>query len=226
MPTSGTTTFDLDITDIIEEAYELTGSELRGGYEMRTARRSLNLMMREWGNRGINFWTVRENSVVVSPDQQDVILPNDTIDILDAVWRTGSGTGQNDRILTRIDMVEWAQTSNKNMPALPTQFYVQRIVPPVVRLWPRTPVEGTFVYWGLRSIQDAGSYGNNMDVPYRFLPAMTSGLAYYLALKNGALDANRVAALKAEYDRQFQLAAEEDRERTPFRLVPDLSRGR
>lgn len=226
MPTSGTTDFTLDIVDIIEEAYELTGSELRGGYEMRTARRSLNLMMREWGNRGINFWTIRENVVNVPANSTELTLPADTIDILDAAWRTGSGTGQNDRIMTRIDMVEWAQTSNKNTPALPTQFYVHRVSPPVVKLWPVTPEDGVFVYWGLRSIEDVGAYGNNMDVPYRFLPAMTSGLAYYLALKSPGFDQVRIMALKAEYDRQFQLAAEEDRERTPFRLVPDLSRGR
>lgn len=226
MATSGTTNFNLDITDIIEEAYELTGQELRGGYEMRTARRSLNLMMREWGNRGINFWTVQENTIVVPVGQQSVDLPAWTIDVLDAVWRTGSGTGQNDRTLTRISVVDWAQTSNKNMPALPTQFYIERTDPPVMKLWPVTPEEGQLVYWGLRSIQDVGAYGNNMDVPYRFLPAMTSGLAYYLGLKNPGIAPDRLAVLKAEYDRQYQLASEEDRERAPFKLVPDLSRGR
>ena len=223
MPTSGTTTFNLDVIDVIEEAYELAGVEVRGGYEMRTARRSLNLMMREWGNRGINFWTINEVSIPVTTGQQDITLPPDTIDVLDAVWRTNTGTGQNDRILTRISMVEWAQTANKNSPALPTQFWVHKVVPPVMKLWPLTPMDGTLVYWGIRSIQDVGVYGNIMDVPTRYLPALTSGLAYYLSMKTPGTPPERIVAIKAEYDRQFQLANEEDRERAPFKLVPDLT---
>lgn len=223
MPTSGSATFNLDIVDIVEEAYELIGVEMRVGYEMRTARRSLNMLMREWGNRGINFWTVRETSVPVASGDAQITLAADTIDVLDAVWRTGTGTNQNDRTLTRMSVVEWAQTANKNTPGSPTQYYINRTSPPVMSLWPVANTAGTFVYWGLRSIQDVGIYGNNMDVPTRFLPALTAGLAYYLSMKTPGAE-GRVPMMQAEYERQFQLASEEDRERAPFKLVPDLSR--
>jgi len=222
MATSGTTLFDLDVIDIIEEAYEMVGTEMRAGYDIKTARRSLDLMMREWGNRGVNFWTVTEFSLPVVAGTETISLAANIIDILDAVWRTGSGTSQNDRTLTRISMVDWAQTANKKQPGLPTQFWINRLQPQqVLHLWPVAPTNGTLVCWGLRSIEDAGSYGNTMDAPKRFLPAVTSGLAYYLALKNNA-PVDKMTILKAEYDRQFNLAAEEDRERAPFKLVPDF----
>ena len=223
MATSGTTSFTLDLYELIEEAYEMVGTEMRSGYEMRTARRSLNLMMREWGNRGINFWTIRETNIPVTSGTDTVTLPADCIDILDSTWRTGVGLMQNDLIMTRLSMVDYVQLANKNQTGLPTQFFVQRVNPPVVYLWPIPAADGNLVFWGLRSIQDAGAYGNNMDIPPRFLPALTSGLAYYLALKTPGAD-SRAAFLKGEYDRQFELASEEDRERAPFKLVPDLSK--
>ena len=221
MATSGTTVFNLDIYDIVEEAYEMVGLEMRSGYELKTARRSLNLLMREWGNRGINFWTIRETTIPVVAGTTTVTLPSDCIDILDASWRTGTGLNQNDRIMTRMSVVDYAQMSNKNQPGPPTQFWVHRIVPPEVKLWPVPVDDGTFVFWGLRSIEDVGGYGNTMDMPARVLPALTSGLAYYLALKTPGADA-RAAFLKGEYDRQFTLAEEEDRERAPFKMVPDM----
>ena len=145
MTTSGTTTFNLDIIDLVEEAYELIGVEMRTGHEMKTARRSLDMLMREWGNRGINFWTVRETSVAVASGDAQITLAADTIDVLDAVWRTGSGTSQNDRTLTRISVVEWAQTANKNNPGSPTQFWIKRTDPPVLHLWPVANTAGTLV---------------------------------------------------------------------------------
>lgn len=221
MTTSGTTSFTLDVADIIEEAYELVGMEVRGGYDMRTARRSLNLLMREWGNKGINFWTIRENTIGVPGGMQDVPLPTDTIDVLDAVWRTGTGTSQTDRIITRMSVVDWSQTANKTLTGSPTRFWVRRTLEPTLTLWPAPYTDGTLVYYSLRSIEDVGGYTNTMDVPPRFLPALTTGLAYYISLKKSP---EKAVILKTEYDRQFTLASEEDRERTPFRLVPDLSR--
>jgi hypothetical protein len=222
MATSGTTAFTLDIINIIEEAYEIVGTEMRSGYDIKTARRSLDMLMREWGNRGVNFWTIRQTSTAVAAGTTQVTLAADTIDVLDAVWRTGSGTSQYDRTLTRMSVVDWAQTANKNTEALPTQFWINRLQPQqVLHLWPVPSSAGTLVYWGLRSIQDAGAYGNTMDVPVRFLPALTNGLAYYLAIKVG-VPFDRLTFLKAEYDRQFQLASEEDRERAPFKLVPNI----
>ncbi len=220
MATSGTTTFNLDITDLIEEAYELCGVEMRSGYQMKTARRSLNMLMREWGNKGINFWTIRETVIPVNAGTATVTLSTDTLDVLDASWRTGVGQNQMDRTMTRISVVDWQQTGNKNITGSPSQYWVNRVVPAVVYLWP-VPVEfGSFTFYGIRSIEDVGAYGNTMDIPPRFLPALTTGLAYYLALKTPEAT-ERAVILKTEYDRQFQLAAEEDREKAPFKLVPD-----
>jgi hypothetical protein len=222
MATSGTTDFNLDIADIFEEAYELAGVEMRSGYQMKTARRSLNMLMREWGNKGINFWTIRETEIAIAPGVSSVILSGDTIDILDASWRVGTGQNQNDRIMTRMSVVDWSQTANKNQPGSPTQFWVHRTAPAQVHIWPVPSEAGSLVYYGLRSIQDVGSYTNTMDIPPRFLPALTTGLAYYLSLKIPEAT-ERAVILKTEYDRQFQLASEEDRERAPFKLVPDLT---
>lgn len=224
MATSGTTSFTLDIIDIIEEAYELNGTEMRAGYDMRTARRSLNLLMREWGNRGINFWTIQETAIPITAGTATITLDPSCIDILDAAWRTGTGPSQVDRTINRISVVEWSQTANKNAPGSPTQYWVNRTFPPVVSIWPVPVADGTMLFYGLRTIQDAGAYGGNMDIPPRFLPALTTGLAYYLSIKSG--NAQNMVALKQEYDRQFQLASEEDRERAPFKLVPDFSRAR
>jgi len=223
MASSGTTAFNLDLYDVIEEAYEMVGIEMRSGYEMKTARRSLNLMMREWGNRGINFWTIRESQIAVTAGSATVTLPTDCIDVLDAMWRTGTGISQTDLIMTRISMVDYAQMANKNQTGQPTQFWVQRLIAPVAYIWPIPVDAGTFVFYGLRAIEDAGVYGNTMDIPTRFLPALTSGLAYHLALKTPGAE-QKAAFLKGEYDRQFTLAEEEDRERAPFKMVPDLTR--
>lgn len=222
MATSGTTTFNLDIADVLEEAYELVGIEMRSGYQMKTARRSLDMLMREWGNKGINFWTIRETAMPITAGQATVTLSADTIDILDASWRTGDGPNQTDRVISRMSVVDWSQIANKNNTGSVSQYWVNRIVPAVAHLWPVPSESGIFLFYGLRSIEDVGAYGNTMDIPPRFLPALTTGLAYYLSLKNPTAT-DRAVILKTEYDRQFTLAAEEDRERTPFKLVPDLS---
>lgn len=223
MATSGTTAFTLDILDIIEEAYEMVGIEARNGYDIKTARRSLDLLMREWGNRGINFWTVKEATETVVASTASFALDADTIDILDAVWRTGTGSTQQDRTMTRMSMPEWASTANKNLPGSPSKFWVNRIgAAPMAYIWPVPTEPGEFVYWKLRSIEDTGTYVNTMDIPARFLTALTTGLAYYLAMKSpNAMD--RIPLLQTEYERQYNLAAEEDRERASLWLVPDLS---
>jgi hypothetical protein len=222
MATSGTAAFNLDIIDIIEDAYEIAVGEAKGGYDLKTARRSLDLLTKEWGNRGLNMWTMRQGMVSVTAGDNSVTLPNDTIDILDAVWRTGSGTAQNDTTLTRISGSQWTAIAYKNQTGTPTQFYVQRVQPPLLKLWPTPATDGIIVAWGMRTIEDTGKYINTMDISPRFLPALVCGLAYYLSLKTPAA-ADRVPMLQAEYERQFELAAEEDRDRSSFRLVPDLS---
>lgn len=221
MTTSGTTTFQntFDILEIIEEAYEIIGKELRSGYDLKTARRSLNLLTKEWGNRGINFWTIAETSTAVAANTSSVTLNSSTLDVLDAVWRTGSGASQSDRMLTRMSVTDWSETANKNNTGQPSRYWVNRTEPATMQLWPVPSAAGTLVYWRLRRMEDVGAYSNTMDVPPRFLPALTTGLAYYLALKNtGATE--RLPLIQAEYERQFNLAAEEDRDRTSLFLVP------
>lgn len=222
MTTSGTTAFDLDIADIIEDAYEIVGGEARAGYDLRTARRSLNLLKMEWGNRGLNLWTIANGSLPISAGVDRATLPANIIDVIEAVWRTGTADNPNDRSLTRISISQRSQITEKLEPGTPTQYYVYRSLTPEVNIWPVPTEDGIFAYWYLRTIQDAGAYTNTIDVPGRFLPALVNGLAYYLAMKTPGA-AERVPVIQAEYERQFQLAAEEDRDRSSFFMLPDLS---
>jgi hypothetical protein len=224
MTTSGTATFNLDLNEIVEEAFERTGSELRTGYDLRTARRSLNLMFADWANRGLNMWTYEQGSIPLVPGTATYNLPNDTVDLLEHVIRTGAGSAstQADLTITRISVSTYATIPNKLQQARPIQVWIDRLSPtPNITVWPvpDNSTTYTFVYWRLRRIQDAGNGSNTMDLPFRFLPCMVAGLAYYLALKlpNGA---QRLDVLKAQYDEAWQLAAEEDREKAAVRFVP------
>jgi len=300
MTTTGTTLFNLDFTDIAEEAWERAGREMRSGYDLRTARRSMNLMTIEWQNRGINMWTMEQGVITLTPGLNTYALPTDTIDLLEHVIRTGQNTAstQADLTITRISVSTYATIPNKLQQARPIQVWVQRLsgetnptsitlsgtitsttttitlssvtglagsgfikldseiiyygylsgttlgnvfrgqagttaaahttgaavsVPqlPAVTVWP-TPDNTTtyqFVYWRLRRVQDAGSGPETSDMNFRFLPALTAGLAYHIAMKVPEM-ANRVDMLKAAYMEQFDLAAGEDREKAPIRFVP------
>lgn len=219
MATSGTAAFDLDITGIIEEAYERAGMEVRAGYDMQSAKRSLDIMSQEWSNRGVNLWTIAEGTISLTEGTATYTLPADTIDLLDHVIRTGAGTSQVDYTLTRIGIGTFAAITNKNLEARPLQIYVDRQSTPTATIWPTPDASYTLVYWRLRRIEDAGVYGNTMDVPSRFIPAMVAGLAYYLAMKKPEL-MGRVPYLKSVYDEQFRLAWEEDHDRSSARLIP------
>jgi hypothetical protein len=228
---SGTSTFNLDLNNLIEESFERCGSELRTGYDMRTARRSLNLMTIEWANRGINLWTIEQGTIPLVQGQITYDLPVDTIDLLDQVIRTGTGQNQTDINITRISESTYITIPNKNAQGRPIQIWINRqsgaAYPtgtkfPQVNVWPAPEQSDyyTLFYYRLRRIQDAGEGGTHMqDIPFRFLPCMVAGLAYYLSMKiPEAL--NRVEALKAMYEEQFQLAADEDREKASLRLAP------
>lgn len=224
MATSGTTTFNLDLTDLVEEAFERCGAELRSGYDLKTARRSLNLLFADWANRGINLWTVAQSSITLVPGTATYDLPEDTVDLLEHVIRTGAGNAstQADLTITRISVSTYATIPNKLTQARPIQVYINRQAPiPNVTVWPIPDASQTytFVYWYLRRIQDAGGGVNTMDVPFRFIPCMVAGLAYYLALKlpDGL---QRLETLKAQYDEAWDLASSEDREKAAIRLVP------
>jgi hypothetical protein len=300
--TSGTTAFNLNLSEIVEEAYERCGSQLRSGYDLRTARRSLNLMSIEWSNRGINLWTVEECSIALNTGQGIYAVPVDTVDILDLETRTSnaSTSNQTDINLSRISEPTYATIPNKLTQGRPVQVYFNRqsgnsdlfsgtlaatitatdttitlstttnlrstgfiqidneIIAytnisgnqllncwrgqngttaaahtsgaaiyvqylPCVNLWP-TPDSGggpyTLVYWRMRRIQDAGNGVNIQDVPFRFINCLVAGLSYFLSVKIAGTDPNKVMFLKADYEDQFTLASQEDRETAPVRFVP------
>jgi hypothetical protein len=303
MTTTGTTAFNLEMNDLIEEAFERCGLELRTGYDFRTARRSLNILTIEWANRGINLWTVEQGQIVMNTQQALYALPIDTIDILDASTRTNNGSQSNqvDINLSRISEPTYMTIPNKNTTGRPVQMFVNRqsggvasnpqttlsgginstdstitlasvanlptqgfvnigsetiayqnivgnqIVNawrgqngttaaahltgvsvfnnqlPCINVWPTPNPPGnqyTLVYYRMRRIQDGGTGVRTQDIPFRFIPCMVAGLAYYLANKLPGVDPNRVPMLKAEYEQQFQLAADEDREKASIRFVP------
>jgi hypothetical protein len=312
MSTTGTSVFNLDVNDLIEEAFERCGLELRTGYDFRTARRSLNLLTIEWANRGINLWTIEEGQIPLYPNQIIYALPNDTIDLLDQVTRTNAGTGtpQVDININRISESTYSTIPNKYAQGRPIQVWINRQTgeqdssaattvstqavqstdttiyltdvtglaaagfvkigseiisysnltqtgntagyisfcgrgqqntvaashsigdsvyatrPPSINIWP-VPNQGSvgdpyymFVYWRMRRIQDTGSGVRTQDIPFRMIECMVAGLAYKLSMKLPNVDVNRVTALKMEYEQQWQLAADEDRDKASDRYVP------
>jgi hypothetical protein len=300
MTTSGTAAFNLDLNELVEEAFERAGSELRTGYDLRTARRSLNLMFADWANRGVNMWTFEQGAITLTPGLNTYALPVDTVDLLEHVIRTGANSvaTQADLTITRISVSTYATIPNKLQQARPIQVWYQRLdgqtssigttlsgnitaadttitltstagLPatgflligtetvqygavsgnqlvncfrgqngttaashlsgvsvytqnlPSVTVWPTPDSSQTyqFVYWRMRRIDDAGGGVRTMDVPFRFLPCMVAGLAYYLALKIEG-GAERLPVLKQQYDEAWQLASDEDREKAAVRFVP------
>jgi len=308
MATSGTAVFNLDMGDLIEEAFERCGSQSRSGYDFRTAQRSVNMLTIEWANRGINLWTIEQGVIPININAYQISypIPLDTIDLYDHVIRQGTGQNQVDINITRISADDYLDLPTKNATGRPIQVWIDRqsgnvdatpvtalsqaaaatdttlsVVStqnmrsqgyvnidgetilyqnlgtasggnanqllncyrglngttaathaagaslynnylPNINIWP-TGVPGTqyqFVYWRLRRIQDSGTGVNTEDIPFRFIPAMASGLAYYLSMKLPNIDMNRIPMLKADYEQQFQLAADEDREKASWRMVP------
>jgi hypothetical protein len=308
MTTSGTTAFNLDLNDLIEEAFERCGLELRSGYDFRTARRSMNLLTVEWANRGINLWTVEQGQITMNTGQAMYALPNNTIDLLDQVIRQNQGSSSNqiDINISRISEPTYSTIPNKLTTGRPIQVWINRqsgqsslttatitanitststtinvsditqlpaagfikldnelisyntltltstsgvagtltnlgrgqqdtipashtsgavitlVNPPTINVWP-TPNAGggyTFVYWRMRRVQDAGTGVTDQDIPFRFIPCMVAGLAYYIAMKKPEVSPDRILMLKQDYEQQFQLAADEDREKAPLRFVP------
>lgn len=303
MTTTGTSTFNLDVNDLIEEAFERCGRELRTGYDFRTARRSLNLLTIEWANRGINLWTVEQGTIPMVTGQAMYPLPVDTIDLMDMVIRQNNATlNQIDINISRIAEPTYMSLPNKLAQGRPIQVWINRqsgqenpstatlaanvtssattiqlssvanltssgfikidnetiSYPnvdtvnnqllncargqngttaaahtsgatitvqnlPSINVWPTPNAPGnqyTFVYYRLRRIQDAGSGVYVQDIPFRFIPCMVAGLAYQLSTKLADVPPDRIMMLKADYEQQFQLAADEDRDKAPIRFVP------
>jgi hypothetical protein len=305
MATTGLTTFNLDMNDLIEEAFERCGQELRTGYDFRTARRSMNLLTIEWANRGINLWTIEQGQIVMNTGQAIYPIPVDTIDLLDTTIRQNNGSQSNqiDINISRISESTYLSIPNKNTYGRPIQVWVNRqsgnvasvpqttiatgqaisatattitltdasrlpttgfvnidnetigyqnivgnqilnawrgqngttavshaaLAPvyvnnlPCINVWPSPNPPGdqyTFVYYRLRRMQDAGNGTNTEDIPFRFIPCMAAGLAYYLSSKLPGVDMARIGMLKSDYEQQWDLASSEDREKAALRIVP------
>ena len=225
MATSGTTAVEMDFTEIAEEAWERAGREMRSGYDLRTARRSMNLMTIEWQNRGINMWTIDSGTISVVAGTAQYDLPADTIDLLDQVIRTNAGnaTTQSDLTISRIGVSTYASIPNKLTTGRPIQVFIERLITPRINLWPVPDTSYTFVYFRMRRVQDAGNGVETPDIVFRFLPCLVAGLAYHIAMKVPEL-APRIEMLKAAYDEQYALAAGEDREKTSENFVPRIGR--
>ena len=227
MTTSGTTAFNMEFTEIAEEAWERAGREMRSGYDLRTARRSMNLMTIEWQNRGINMWTIDSGTINLVSGTSRYALPADTIDLMEHQIRTNSGNAstQSDLTISRISVSTYAAIPNKLSEGRPIQLYVERLRDaPHVNVWP-VPNNDDYIlyYWRMRRIEDAGSGVQTADMNFRFFPCLVAGLAYHISMKVPEL-ADRIPMLKIAYDEQFDMAAGEDREKTSARFVPRMGR--
>lgn len=238
--TTSTTGFNPTLNEIFEEAFERVGLELRTGYDFRTARRSLNFLLGEWANRGINLWTIEQGSINLVQGQTTYDLPNDTVDLIEHVIRTDSGQGPNqtDLNITRISVSTYSTIPNKLAQGRPIQVWINRqsgqttdllgATPAYsqINVWP-APDQGTqlnpyyvFYYWRLKRIFDAGNGVNVPDIPFRFQNCLVAGLAYMIAVKKPDVAPDRLMGLKMMYDEAWDLASSEDREKAPDRFVP------
>jgi len=217
MTLSSSTNFELDVAEYIEEAFERCGLEARTGYDLQTARRSMNIMLAEWANRGLNQWTIEQRTQALTADDADYSLGTDVIDILSAVVRR-SGT---DFSMSRVSRDTFTNIPVKTTTGRPTQYFLDRQITPNLKIYP-TPENSTdvIVYDALTRIQDADAQVNTMEVPFRFYPCLTAGLAYYIAMKRAP---DRIQLLKTVYEEEFERAMAEDRDRSAFKVTPQLS---
>ena len=225
MPTyASTANFDLSIDDIAEEAYERCGLQIRSGYDLQTARRSLNILLSEWANRGLNLWTIQLQEKTLPANTTSLTgtnlfgsAANDSqqiVDITDVVIRDSSN---NDFAATSISRSTYFNFTTKTTSGRPTQYYFERTINPTLFLYPAADVAYTLRYYALVRMFDSGDYTNNAQIPFRFLPCMTAGLAYYISMKKSP---DRLVALKQIYEDEFQRAADQDGERTSLFLTP------
>jgi len=221
MATSGTTSFDLSIDDIVEEAYERCGIQTNSGYDLRKARTSLNILFSEWGNRGIHLWKTELQTQALTAGTATYTTPSSTNDVLEAYISTASASGASttDQTLSKIDRSTYAALPNKGSTGTPSQYYVDRQKTPTITLY-LTPDATTYTYlkyYILKRIEDAGAYVNNADLPFRFIPCMISGLAFYLSMKYAPA---RTEALKLYYEDELKRALDEDGQRTSVFISP------
>ena len=222
MATSGTKTFSLSIADAIEEAFELAGIELRTGYDAETARRSLNIMFADWSNRGVNLWTIEQVTTNLTAGTSSYTFNSYDIDILSAVIRKTDSGNDTDLQIERIGRSEYLNIPDKDAKGRPTQYFVDRQISPVVKLWPTPDTASTYklISYNVQRIDDVSTSAEDPEIPSRFMPCLTSGLAYYIAMKKNP---ERVGLLKQQYEQDFKLAADEDSPRGSLRLTPARS---
>jgi hypothetical protein len=216
MTVSGSTDFELDVAEYIEEAFERCGLEARTGYDLKTAKRSLNLMLADWANRGLNQWTIKQRTITLTESDGEYDLGTDVIDVLSVVVRRSN----TDYTIERISRDQYLAIPTKTTEGRPTQFFLDRQITPNLKIWP-LPENSTdiLVYDCLTRIDDADTQVNTMDIPFRFYPCLSAGLAYYLSLKRAP---ERVQMLKAVYEEEMRRAIDEDRDRASFQISPSL----
>ena len=225
MATSGTYSFNLDLSDILEEAYERAGLELRSGYDYRTARRSLDLMFLEWQNRGLNLWSVQEGTQTLTAGTGRYALTSDQLDVIEASLRTDDGdvNKQTDLTMSRISISQYSHLTNKLTQGRPIQFWIEKDPGAIaLNVWPVPDDAVTYKinYYYIQRVEDTGSpASNNVDIPARFMPCMAAGLAYYISVKRPEAS-ERAPLLKQVYDEQWDLAADADRDKSSFYMVP------
>jgi hypothetical protein len=220
MAVSGTKTFELDVADYIEEAFERCGIEIRTGYDQRTARRSLNLLLAEWSNRGLNQWTIERVTIPVTSASASYVLPSTLIDFLTVVVRMPTGVGTSSQVDLTVDRISrdyYLNIPNKLSQGRPVQYVVDRQITPILYLWPMPDQNYNLIVDRLVRMDDAASGANTLQVPFRFYPCLAAGLAYYIAMKKAP---DRVQLLKAVYEEEFDRAMSEDRDRAALSLTP------
>jgi hypothetical protein len=225
MAVSGSKDFELDVADYVEEAFERCGLELRTGYDLKTANRSLNLMLAEWANRGLNQWTINQKTLAMVKDTTsytiDAVNPTATIDVLDVFIRETIGGVSTDVPMTRMSRSEYANMSVKSSTGKPNQYFVDKQISPTITVWPAPDQNSKYdIYLNVLSrMDDADAGANTLQIPFRFYPCLAAGLAYYLAMKRAP---DKVQMLKALYEEEFQRALSQDEDRASFRVAPDL----
>tara|TARA_R100001443_G_scaffold16423_3_gene26475 strand:+ start:170 stop:841 length:672 start_codon:yes stop_codon:yes gene_type:complete len=220
MATSSSTDFEPNVAEFVEEAFERCGLELRTGYDLKTARRSINLMLAEWANRGLNQWTIEQATQTVTEGTTDYSLNSNVIDILDVVLRRTINQTQTDISVNRISRSEYINIPNKTTKARPSQFFLDKLSTPTLKVWP-APENSTdiLVFNKIVRMDDADKPTNTMDMPFRFYPCFAAGLAYYISLKRAP---ERTSQLKALYEEEFERAMSQDEDRASYRVRPDI----
>jgi len=220
MSLSGSTNFEPNVTEFIEEAFERCGLELRTGYDLKTARRSINLMLAEWANRGLNQWTIEEGTQTVTQGTNSYTLNSNIIDVLDVVLRRTVNTTQTDISMNRLSRSEFLNIPNKTTQARPSQFFLEKSNTPILKVYP-APENSTdiLVFNKLVRMDDADSAINTMDMPFRFYPCFTAGLAYYISMKRAP---EKTPMLKTVYEEEFRRAADQDEDRASLKIRPNV----